>query len=223
MLSTVLATLPAVASAHVGPASASLLALAPTDAAAQPAQEEEEAKEEEERRPRREKGLVLRGFGKTGTAVLPGVGFGGGLSVGWLRKRFRLDLMGSGRLDRSVWYAGDQAVGGDFSLWRVGLRGCAALGSGRVATPICLGADTGMVTASGSGVASARTERQPWGSVFADIDLVWHVLPNFGLVTTSRWMVPLVRNEYYIGDRGTLVTTPPFGVEIGLGLELVLP
>ena len=44
-----------------------------------------------------------------------------------------------------------------------------------------------------------------------------------GLVTTSRWMVPLVRNEYYIGDRGTLVTTPPFGVEIGLGLELVLP
>lgn len=222
--SIVLAMLPAVAPAHVAPASASVLALAPTEAA-QPGQDEEaKDDEEDERRPRRDKGLVLRGYGKAGTVGLPGIGVGGGLSVGWLRKRLRLDLMGGGRLNRTMWYPGSSStVGGDFSLWRVGLRGCAALGSGRVATPICVGADGGMVTASGVGVGTPRTERQPWGSVFADIDLVWHVLPNVGLVTTSRWLVPLVRHEYYIGERGTLVTTPPFGVEIGLGLELVLP
>lgn len=222
--SIVLATLPsAVAPVHVAPASASVLALAPTDASAQPSKEEEQSEDDEdERRPRREKGLVLRGYGKAGTVGLPGVGMGGGLSVGWLRKRVRFDLMGGGRLNRTAWYPGN-TVGGDFSLWRVGLRGCAALGSGRVATPICVGADSGMVTATGVGVESSRTERQPWASVFADIDLVWHVAPAIGVVATSRWLVPLVRREYYVGDRGTLVTTPPFGVEIGLGLELVLP
>ncbi|MEX1366250.1 MAG: hypothetical protein AB1Z98_24205 [Nannocystaceae bacterium] len=227
-LSTVFATLFVVAPAPAASASSSVLALAPASEAtseSQPSESDDEpgADDEDDDEPgRRLAGLVLRGFGTAGTVGLPGLGFGGGLSVGWLRKRVRLDLMGSGRLNRTAWYPSDE-VGGDFSLWRVGLRGCAALGSGRIATPICLGADGGMVTASGTGIESSRTERQPWGSVFADIDLVWHVLPNIGLVATSRWLVPLVRREYYVGERGTLVTTPPFGVEIGLGLELVLP
>ncbi|MCX4246149.1 hypothetical protein [Paraliomyxa miuraensis] len=191
----------------------------PTEAAAT---EEEEEEEQEEKELRRTKGLVMRGFAKVGTATLPGIGIGGGLSVGYLRNRFRVDLMGSGRLNRSAWYPHGE-VGGDFALWRAGLRACAVFGSGRISTPLCGGADTGMVTASGVGVASARTERQPWASAFADIDLAWHVLPQVALITTSRWLVPLARRNFYVGDRGTLVTTPPFGVEIGLGLELVLP
>ncbi len=164
----------------------------------------------------------MRGYGLTGTAGLPGVGFGGGLSVGWLRKRFRLDVQGSGFLNRTSWYPGNE-VGGAFSMWRTGLRACAVFSSGRLVTPICGGADGGMVTATGLGISSGRTERQPWASVFADIDLGWYVLPQVGLVATSRWLVPLVRRAYYVGERGTLETTPPFGVEIGLGLELVLP
>lgn len=222
-LSSVLATLLAVAPAPAAAASSSVLALAPaSEATPEPQPSASEEQQDDDEPGRRLTGLVVRGFGKVGTAGLPGLGFGGGLSVGWLRKHFRLDLMGSGRLNRTAWYPSDE-IGGDFGLWRVGLRGCAALGSGRIATPICVGADGGMVTASGTGIESSRTERQPWGSVFADIDLVWHVLPNIGLVATSRWLVPLVRREYYVGERGTLVTTPPFGVEIGLGLELVLP
>lgn len=215
--------LPAFASTSAADAHAS----APTEQA-QPEQEEstdQEANSDDDkkvRRPRRTRGLVLRGYGKTGTVGLPGVGFGGGVSVGWLRKRFRLDAMAGGQLSRTSWYP-DNEVGGDFSLWRAGLRGCLVLGSDRVATPICLGGDGGMVTATGFGINTPKTERQPWGSVFADIDLAWHVLPTMALVTTSRWLVPLVRRAYYIGDRGTLVTTPPFGVEIGFGLELVLP
>lgn len=204
------------------------LAMAPTPAEEAEAQaeeeEEDEAKEDEGKR--RTKGIVLRGYGRTGTVGLPGVGFGGGLSVGYLRKRFRIDLMGSGRLNRAQWYPEDSAgnrVGGDFALWRAGLRACAVFGSGKVSTPICGGADTGMVTATGAGVESARTERRMWSSVFADIDLVWHVLPQLGVVTTSRWLVPVTRRQYYVGDRGTLVTTQPFGIEIGLGLEIILP
>ncbi|MEM7152548.1 MAG: hypothetical protein AAF799_06890 [Myxococcota bacterium] len=227
-LSSVFVTLPLLAHAPNGVAPASsLLALAPAgDTTAAPTQDEETAEEEEDepktRRPRRQRGLVVRGYGKTGTVGLPGIGFGGGLSVGWMRKRFRLDLMGGGQLNRSAWYPGN-TVGGDFSLWRAGVRACLNLGSGRVSTPICGGVDGGLVTATGVGVDSAVTERQPWASGFGDIDLVWHVLPNVGLVTTSRWMVPFVRRQYYVGERGTLVTTPSFGVEIGLGVELILP
>jgi len=213
LLSTVLAATP------LSPLP-SILAFA--SAAEAVTEEPEEQAEEEDDGSRRTKGLVLRGYGKTGTVGLPGVGFGGGLSVGWLRKRFRLDLMGGGQLNRTSWYPGN-LVGGDFSLWRAGLRACAVFGSGKIATPICGGADGGMVTASGVGIDSALTERQPWASVFADIDLAWHVLPNIALVTTSRWLVPLVKRQYYVGERGTLVSTPPFGVEIGLGFELVLP
>ncbi|MEM9453222.1 MAG: hypothetical protein AAGF11_03530 [Myxococcota bacterium] len=218
--SIVLATLPLVAQAHAGlPSSAPILAAAtaPAGEAATPAEEEKKA-----RRPRREKGIVMRGFGKTGTVGLPGVGVGGGLSVGWLRKRFRLDVLGAGQLNRTQWYPGG-TVGGDFSLWRMGLRACGVFGSGRIVTPICGGADGGLVTATGVGVDTPRTERQPWGSVFADIDMAWYVTPQIGLVVTSRWLVPLVRRNYYVGERGTLVTTPPFGVEIGAGIELVLP
>jgi len=224
--SLVLATLPFAGLA--APASSSFaLALAPSPAQpaqaqpGEPAQQEEEQLEEQKPK-RRTKGLVLRGFGRTGTVGLPGVGVGGGLSVGYLRKRLRLDLMGAGQLNRTHWYPGG-TVGGDFALWRVGARACAVFGSGRVSTPICGGADTGMITATGVGVDSARTERRPWASAFADVDMVWHLLPQLGVVVTSRWLVPLVRQQFYVGDRGTLVATAPFGVEIGLGLELVLP
>ncbi len=201
---------------------AAMAAPASEATAADEAEEEQAEQEEETKSPRRERGLVVRGYGKMGTVGLPGVGFGGGLSAGWLRNRFRLDVLGSGQLSRTNWYPGG-SVGGDFSLWRAGVRACGVFGSGRIVTPICGGADGGMVTATGVGIASARTERQPWGSVFADIDLAWYVLPQVGLVTTSRWLVPLVRRQYYVGERGTLVSTPPFGVEIGFGVELVLP
>lgn len=223
--SLVLATLP-LAPGHAGLASSSLvLAMAPTPAqeAKEAAKEEQQEEAEEDEGKRKRKGVVLRGYGRTGTVGLPGMGFGGGLSVGYLRNRFRLDLMGAGQLNRTQWYPNNDAVGGDFALWRVGLRACAVFGSGKVSTPICGGADTGMITATGVGVATPRSERRPWSSVFADIDLVWHVLPGLGLVTTSRWLVPLTRYEFYVGDRGTLVTTTPFGVEIGLGLEIILP
>lgn len=212
--SLVLATLPLAAFATPSLA----LAMAPAPVEAQPAEDESE---EEQQPDRRTKGLVIRGYGRMGTVGLPGVGGGGGLSVGYLRNRFRIDLMGAGQLNRTQWYPG-ATVGGDFALWRVGLRGCVVFGSGKVSTPICGGADTGMLTATGVGVASARTERRPWSSVFADVDMVWHVRPRLGLVVTSRGLVPLVRQQFYVGDRGTLVTTSPFGVEIGLGLEIIL-
>lgn len=214
--SLVLATLPLAAPTTSSLALAMAPAPAPTSATG-PA-DEDEAEEQSERHTQ---GLVIRGYGRTGTVGLPGIGAGGGLSVGYVRNRFRLDLMGAGQLNRTQWYPGSM-VGGDFSLWRVGLRACAVFGSGKVSTPICGGADTGMITATGVGIDSARTERRPWSSVFADVDMVWHVRPRLGLVVTSRGLVPLVRQAFYVGDRGTLVTTAPFGVEIGLGLELVL-
>lgn len=217
--SLVLATLPLVGFAAAATPSLAL-AMAPSPAPAEATPTEDES-EEEQQPDRRTKGLVIRGYGRTGTVGLPGVGAGGGLSVGYLRNRFRVDLMGMGQLNRTQWYPGGM-VGGDFSLWRVGLRACAVFGSGKVSTPICGGADTGMLTATGVGVDTARTERRPWSSVFADVDMVWHVRPRLGLVVTSRGLVPLVRQQFYVGDRGTLVTTAPFGVEIGLGLEIIL-
>lgn len=218
--SLVLATLPFVGLA--APASSSLaLAMAPLPAPAVAAQPTEEADEDDDEAKRESTGLVIRGYGRAGTVGLPGVGMGGGLSVGYLRKHLRLDLMGAGQLNRTQWYPG-ATVGGDFALWRVGLRACAVFGSGKVSTPICGGADTGMLTATGMGVDSARTVRRPWSSVFADVDMVWHVRPRLGLVVTSRGLVPLVRQQFYMGNRGALVTTPPFGIEIGLGLEIIL-
>jgi hypothetical protein len=221
--SLVLATLPF--GAFATPAS-SPLPLAMASAPVQPAEalpgESAQSDEADDEPRRRTQGFVLRGFGRTGTVGLPGVGMGGGLSVGYLRKRLRLDLMGAGQLNRTHWYP-SSTVGGDFALWRVGLRACGVFASGRVSTPICGGADTGMLTATGVGAQSPRTERRPWSSVFADVDMVWHVMPQLGVVVTSRWLVPLVRHQFYVGDRGTLVTTAPFGVEIGLGLELILP
>lgn len=219
--SLVLATLPLAGSA-VPAASPLALAMAPAPAQPAEAQPGDDQAASDDEPERRTKGFALRGFGRTGTVGLPGVGVGGGLSVGYLHNRFRLDLMGSGQLNRTHWYPGG-TIGGDFALWRVGLRACAVFGSGKVSTPICGGADTGMLTATGVGTDSPRTERRPWSSVFADIDMVWHVLPQLGLVVTSRGLVPLVRQEFYVGDRGTLVTTSPFGVEIGLGLEIILP
>jgi hypothetical protein len=223
--SLVLATLPL--SGLAAPATSSLaLAMAPSPAPAE-AQPTENESEEDEQPDRRTTGLVIRGYGRMGTVGLPGVGAGGGLSVGYMRNRFRVDLMGAGQLNRTQWYPGGQSnlgnrVGGDFALWRVGLRGCVVFGSGKVSTPICGGADTGMLTATGVGIDSAQTARRPWSSVFADVDMVWHVRPRLGVVVTSRGLVPLVRQQFYVGDRGTLVTTSPFGVEIGLGLEIIL-
>jgi hypothetical protein len=221
-LSSLVLALPLGVALPLAPASPTLaLAMAPQPVAEVQPTEDEESEEEEEESDRHTQGLVIRGFGRTGTVGLPGVGMGGGLSVGYLRNRFRVDLLGAGQLNRTQFYPGGMA-GGDFSLWRVGLRACAVFGSGKISTPICGGADTGMMTATGVGVDTPRTERRPWSSVFADVDMVWHVRPRLGLVVTSRALVPLVRQAFYVGDRGTLVTTSPFGVEIGLGLELIL-
>ena len=58
-------------------------------------------------------------------------------AFGWVFGLNALGVIGAGQLNRTQWYPGNQSsngtrVGGDFALWRVGLRGCVVFGSGKV-------------------------------------------------------------------------------------------
>ena len=68
---------------------------------------------------------------------------------------------------------GTDASGITFSAWSVGLRGCGVPVAGQFSLWVCLGPDAGQLRGQGQDLEQARTAKEPWASLNAELNLVY--------------------------------------------------
>lgn len=202
---------PAEPATPIGP----IEAAASTPAAAEPAAREPSS---------RWRGLL----GVAGTldgGALPGVGLGVAAALGVLHGRFRGEVVGSRRFATRRAAAADPRVGGTFTQWWVGARGCGVPRLGPVELPLCAGFDGGRTIGKGTGtdLRARHTTPQPWWAVVAEAGLAWPVRPWLALTARATLAVPLVRQTFSIAGLGDVHRVGPVQGRGALGLELRWP
>jgi hypothetical protein len=115
----------------------------------------------------------LLALGLTGNSVLPGVGHGLGARVAAGRGAWRLTLRGANWFERFEPVRDAAASGITLSAWSLGLRACAVPVASQFSLWACLGADAGQLRGQGRDLDRARTAKEPWASLNAELNLVY--------------------------------------------------
>lgn len=155
--------------------------------------------------------------------ALPRLGGGVAALVGAQRRRLRGELLGTYRFATRRAAPADPRVGGAFSQWTVGLRGCGVLRPGPLELPLCLGADGGQTIGQGTGLRSSRTTLQPWIAAVAATGLAWPVRPWLALTLRASLVVPILRQDFAITGLGNVHRVGPVAGRGLVGLELRWP
>jgi hypothetical protein len=163
-------------------------------------------------------GLARAGGGIDGGAM-PRVGamLEGAVGVGG--KWFRLEATGLYRLQTMQRAVSDPTVGGRFTFWAFGARGCGVPRWNRVEFPLCAGLEGGRMVAQGFGLPTNRTVRSPWGAVTFGPGLAWKPHKNIALVVQAALGVPFVRTRLTIENLGTIHKTGPVFGRAWIGFE----
>jgi hypothetical protein len=163
-------------------------------------------------------GIVRAGGGLDGGA-LPRVGamLEGAVGVGG--KWFRIEATGVYRLQTNQPAIADPTVGGRFSMWAFGGRGCGVPRWKQVEFPLCAGLEGGRLIAQGYGLPVNRTVRTPWGAATVGPGLAWKPHKNIALVVQSALGVPFVRTRLTIENLGTIHRTGAVFGRLWVGFE----
>lgn len=154
---------------------------------------------------------------------LPGPGLGVMGTVGVLHGAFRGELVGSRRFATQRASETVPGVGGSFTQWWVGARGCGVPRLARVELPLCGGLEGGRTVGTGTGFSSARTSAQPWWALLVDAGVAWPVRPWLALTARATLAVPLLRQDFTIAGLGVVQRVGPVQGRGALGIELRWP
>lgn len=155
--------------------------------------------------------------------ALPGPGGGLAATIGALYRRFRGEVTGSYRFATSKPAPVDPRVGGEFSQWTVGVRGCFVPRVVAVELPVCGGFDAGQTRAVGTGLRDSRSSAQPWLAGLGTVGLAWPVRARIAVFVRGSLAVPLVRQDFSITGLGLLHRIGPVQGRGLAGLEVRLP
>lgn len=149
----------------------------------------------------------LLALGVAGNSVLPGVGTGFGARLAAGRGAWRLALRGVNWLERFEPIRGTEASGITLSAWSLGLRACAVPVAGQFSLWACLGSDAGQLQGQGQDLDHARTAKEVWASLNAELNLVY-AAPS-GLMTQLGF------------EFGRTLEAPRFGIaQNGQGVDI---
>lgn len=154
--------------------------------------------------------------------ALPGLGLGVAVAVGVQRGWLRGEVVGTRRFATQQ-AASVPGVGGSFTQWWVGARGCGVPRLGAVELPLCAGLEGGRTAGRGTGLPSSRTSAQPWWAVAVDAGLAWPVRRWIALTARATLAVPLLRQTFTINGLGPVHTVGPVQGRGTLGVELRWP
>lgn len=162
---------------------------------------------------------IVRAGGGLDVGALPRVGamLEGAVGVGG--RWFRAEATGLYRLQTTQRASKDPLVGGRFSMWAFGARGCGVPQVGRVEFPLCGGLEGGRMIAQGFGVPSPRTIRMPWGAATFGPGLAWKPHKNVALIAQVALGVPFVRARLSIDNLGSIHRTGPVFGRLWFGFE----
>lgn len=144
------------------------------------------------------------------------------LSVGVARRWFRADALGQYRFETTKGSDATEDVGGRFSLWAVGLRGCGVPGWKMLEFPLCVGAEAGEVIGRGFGFPDASTERLPWVAVVPGAALSWFPIGRVGVVALVELPIVVLTHTFVIDGLGPVHELGRVSARGLLGLELRL-
>lgn len=162
---------------------------------------------------------IVRAGGGLDFGALPRAGamLEGAAGVGG--RWFRAEVTGLYRLQTTQHAAKDPLVGGRFSMWAFGGRGCGVPRVGRVEFPLCAGVEGGRMIAQGFGLPTRRTVRVPWGAATIGPGLAWKPHKNVALIAQVALGVPFVRARMSIENLGSIHRTGPVFGRLWFGFE----
>ena len=176
---------------------------------------------------RREPSSRWRGLvgiaGSVDGGAVPGPGLGIAAAAGALRRGFRGEVVGGYRFATRQAAPADPRVGGAFTRWWVGARGCGVPRLGAVELPLCAGLEGGRTVGRGIGLRDSRTSAQPWWAAVVEAGVAWPVRPWLALTARATLAVPLLRQEFTIDGLGLVHRVGPVEGRGTLGVELRLP
>jgi hypothetical protein len=159
--------------------------------------------------------LALGAEGIVDKSALPSLAAGASL-IGQLRwTELRLGVF-------AVWLPSvEQSVGPsqrvDFSLLIAGVRACYDLGHGLIDTALCAGLEAGQLAARGSGLAQARSARDPWLAPELGLELSCELSSRISLQAHVEAVAPLLKQGYAINDTDSVHHVSSLGVRSGAG------
>lgn len=155
--------------------------------------------------------------------ALPGPGLGLAATLGVLHRRVRGEVVGTRRFATQQAATADPQVGGSFTQWSVGARGCGVPRLRAVELPLCLGVEGGRTVGRGIGVPAPRTSPQPWWAGLVEAGLAWPVRPWLALTARATLAVPVLRQEFSITGLGVVHRVGAIQGRGALGVELRWP
>lgn len=161
--------------------------------------------------------------GSVDGGAMPGPGLGVAAVAGVLRRGFRGEVLAGYRFATRQTSPDDPRVGGSFTRWWVGVRGCGVPRLGAVELPLCAGLDGGRTIGRGTGLRNWRRSTQPWWAALVEAGVVWPVRPWLALSARAALAVPLLRQEFTIDGLGLLHRVGPVEGRGALGVELRWP
>lgn len=167
----------------------------------------------------------LRIEGLAGSAALPRVDAGLGLSAGVIVSHARIDLGAAHLFAQSRAHPSvrdvELRVRGTMGM----VRACGVPAFGAWELPLCGGAEVGALSAQGEGdaVSAARLVRSPYAAAFVEADATWRATPRIALFIGVQGLVALARPRFTVGDLDPFVRTAWGGGRAKLGLEVRFP
>ncbi|HEY8375602.1 MAG TPA: hypothetical protein VIK91_03895, partial [Nannocystis sp.] len=167
-------------------------------------------------------GFVLRLQGGGEVGALPGPTGFGGLALGVLWPRARLEVHGVALAPRTL-ALGERAVWA--RLFAGGVQGCGRLGRGALEVPLCAGIEVGAMQGEASGLPGARRATSWWLAGALGPALVWRVTARIGVWTGLQLVVAPVRPRFEqgVGASAAVLFTPgAVSGRLAVGIELRL-
>jgi hypothetical protein len=113
------------------------------------------------------------------------------------------------RLQSSTFTSANPNIGGRFSMWAVGARGCGVPQRRNIEFPLCVGAEGGRVIAEGFGFPQKARTRVPWGAAVLSPGIAFRVRRNLAFVIQGTLGVPFVRTTFRVDGLAPVHTTGP--------------
>jgi len=169
-------------------------------------------------RVRKVRGL-LRASGGIDGAGLPSASVFFEAAAGAFGRGWRGEAIALYRLQSERRSAKDASVGGRFSLWAAGVRGCGVPSRRKIEFPLCAAIEAGQLMVQGFGFPGAKSIRRPWSAATLGPGVAWVLRKNVAFVVNAALGIPLVRSTIRIDNLGDLYRTRAVFVRGWIGFE----
>jgi hypothetical protein len=163
-------------------------------------------------------GVLLRAHGGPELGAVPRITGLGGLAVGLLWPRLRLEARASFLGPRSTTVEGTAISA---LLLAGSLHACVRLARGALEVPVCAGLEAGGMRGSASGPAANRAAFMPWVGVVLGVGVAWRVRPRLALWSALEAVGGVVRPNF-VAQGSRLFEPFPASGRLLVGLELRL-